>query len=105
LEGCGPLAGASGPVSGYEIHMGDSELLADVPRPFERSGAARDDVLGTYLHGLFENRLAREAFIERIYKVAGRDRPDTTRPGTEPHDRAAALVANVDLGPLGLDAP
>src|SRR6056297_1746575 len=34
LDGVGPLAGASGPVSGYEIHMGQSELTEDVASPF-----------------------------------------------------------------------
>ena len=103
LRGCGPLAGASGRVSGYEIHMGDSELLADLDQPFDGAGAAQGDVLGTYLHGLFENRIAREAFVDRVYEVAGRVRPETGGEQGSPYDRAAKLVEEIDLGPLGFD--
>ncbi len=103
LHGCGPLSGASGRVSGYEIHMGDSELLADLDRPFDGDGAARDDVLGTYLHGLFENRIAREAFVDRIYELVGRARPETEGELESPYDRAAELVSGIDLDPLGFD--
>ena len=104
LRGCGPLAGASGTVSGYEIHMGDSDPLdgADVGRPFEGGGAAVGDVLGTYLHGLFENRLAREAFVDSVYAAAGRERPDTGSDDESPYDRAAELVERIDLDPFGL---
>ncbi|WP_299235840.1 cobyric acid synthase [Natronomonas sp.] len=102
LEGCGPLEGAEGAVSGYEIHMGDSERLKRTARPFDGEGAATDDVLGTYLHGLFENRVAREAFVDRVYESAGRDRPETDGEDRDPYDRAAGLLEGVDLGALGL---
>jgi adenosylcobyric acid synthase len=102
LRGCGPLAGADGPVTGYEIHMGRTRLLSDADRPFEGSGAAVGDVLGTYLHGLFENRRAREAFVGAVYESAGRTRPETGGERGSPHDRAAALVSRLDLDPLGL---
>lgn len=113
LAGAGPLAGASGAVSGYEIHAGETRATGSVETPFARDdgtggspalGAARGDILGTYLHGLFENRVARDAFVETVFAAAGRDRPvaDTGAVGS-PYDRAAALVADhVDLGPLGL---
>lgn len=104
LDGCGPLAGASGPVSGYEIHMGQSRLLSPVDRPFEERGAATDAVLGVYLHGLFENRLARAAFVRAVYASAGRSRPEADTPDRSPYDRAAALVSELDLAPLGLAA-
>ncbi|TKR25929.1 cobyric acid synthase [Natronomonas salsuginis] len=102
LDGCGPLSGASGTVSGYEIHMGDSEHLADLDRPFDGEGAAAGDVLGTYLHGLFENRIAREAFAEAVYASAGRARPEARGDRESPYDRAAKLVAEIDLDALGL---
>ena len=103
LDGCGPLEGAIGAVSGYEIHMGDSERLERVDRPFDGEGAATDAVLGTYLHGLFENRIAREAFVERVYESADRERPETERGDGDPYHRAAELVTAIDLGPLGSD--
>ena len=102
LCGHGPLAGASGPVSGYEIHMGDSRPLADVDRPFENEGSVEGDVLGTYLHGLFENRIAREAFVDRVYAAAGEARPETAGEERSPYDRAAELVGGIDLEPFGL---
>ena len=101
LRGCGPLDGAEGTVSGYEIHMGDSEPLEPVDRPFPGDGAAVDDVLGTYLHGLFENRIAREAFLDRVYTSAGRVRPETADERGSAYDRAAALVEEIDLESLG----
>ncbi len=103
LEGCGPLAGAEGVVSGYEIHMGDSDPLEPVERPFEGDGAVKGDVLGTYLHGLFENRPAREAFVDRVYASAGRVRSEAGGEDRSPYDRAAELVAEIDLEPIGFD--
>ena len=102
LDGCGPLAGADGPVTGYEIHMGRTRLLGEATRPFEGSGAARDHVFGTYLHGLFENRRAREVFVDAVYESAGRTRPETRDERESLHDRAAALVSRLDLDALGL---
>ena len=106
LAGVGPLAGAEGTVSGYEIHMGETRLLdgsdpVDRPFPAASAGAATGDVLGTYLHGLFENERAREAFVDRVFERAGPDRPAESPPADDPFDRAAALVRdNVDLDPL-----
>ncbi|MBV0901371.1 cobyric acid synthase [Haloarcula salina] len=104
LRGVGPLSGASGTVEGYEIHMGDSTLIGDAARPFEGDGAATDAVLGTYLHDLFVNDAARNAFVRNAFESAGIDLPASlgeSRP--DPYDRAAALVADhVDLAPLGL---
>jgi adenosylcobyric acid synthase len=109
VDGVGPIAGASGTASGYEIHMGDSEVreaaTADVTRPLGEGSAATDRVLGTYLHGLFENETVRSAFVARTFESAGTDRPE--RSGKErsesPYDAAAALVReHVDLSALGL---
>ncbi|WP_323191799.1 cobyric acid synthase [Halostella sp. PRR32] len=97
LDGAGPLADADAEVSGYEIHMGETTPVDDVARPFDGRGAARGDVLGTYLHGLFENEAAREAFLETLF--------DESRPGRDemptPYDDAADLLAgNCDLDAL-----
>ncbi|MBX0297181.1 cobyric acid synthase [Haloarcula nitratireducens] len=105
LRGVGPLTGASGPVEGYEIHMGDSALVGDAMRPLEGSGAATDRVLGTYLHDLFANDVALDAFVRNTFEHAGieplaplgDDRPS-------PYDRAASLLAAyVDPGPLPVE--
>jgi adenosylcobyric acid synthase len=54
-------------VSGYEIHMGVTE--AECERAFEDDGAvARGGlVIGTYLHGIFENENFRNAFLDYLY--------------------------------------
>ncbi|WP_418284348.1 cobyric acid synthase [Halorubrum sp. DTA46] len=120
VEGAGPVAGASGTATGYEIHMGRSSPTAPVDRPLGPESAATDRVLGTYLHGLFENESVREAFVETAFAAAETSRPtdtgttvgaetEATGPGegadSDPYDRAATLVAdNVDLGALGLDS-
>jgi adenosylcobyric acid synthase len=104
LSGEGPLTDASGTVSGYEIHMGQSEPTEDVVRPLGEGSAAMDDVLGTYLHGLFENETAREAFLDVVFEQAGRRRPDKSQSSAgSPYEQARALVENhVDLSPFGL---
>ncbi|WP_439025418.1 cobyric acid synthase [Haloarchaeobius sp. DT45] len=99
LAGVGPFAGASGTVSGYEIHAGETVATGPVQTPFAAEGdasaalgAATTAVCGTYLHGLFENRRARAAFLAQL-GLSTNARDDGT-----PADRAAALLADaVDL--------
>ncbi|MWV65567.1 cobyric acid synthase [Halorubrum sp. JWXQ-INN 858] len=143
----GPLSGLDGersgdvPVSGYEIHMGETRPAGDagsssgaeadrsgdaLSMPFKardgagrgtegRSGvalgAATDRVMGTYLHGLFENDPVRSAFISHLRERTGIERPPerTGGDGTTPYDRAADLLRDhVDLAalelPIGDDA-
>ncbi|MFC7186743.1 cobyric acid synthase [Halorubrum yunnanense] len=114
VEGVGPLAGASGTATGYEIHMGRSSPTEAIASPLGPESAATDRALGTYLHGLFENAGVRDAFVDRIFAVAGKPRPaagsgegDGGATGEaadrSPYDRAADLVAdNVDLSALGV---
>lgn len=101
LDGSGPLAGATGAVSGYEIHMGTTQSTGPVETPFSRDGestaalgAQRGDVVGCYLHGLFENESARTAFVDRVFAAANRERPAHTVSGGSPYDRAAMLIAD-----------
>ena len=117
LDGTGPLAGAHGPVEGYEIHAGQTGATGPVETPFARRrdgddsdenasaalGAAQGAVLGTYLHGLFENCLARDAFLDVVFAAAGRRRPASTARHRSPYDRAATLIAtHVDVDVLDL---
>ena len=113
------LEGATGTASGYEIHAGRTRPLsdADVRRPLGDSSAAWGQVLGTYLHGLFDNESVRRAFLDRVAATAGVDRPRPSEftgtdddsasgvaslVGATPYDRAATLVrAHVDLESLG----
>lgn len=100
FAGEGPFSGASGPVSGYEIHMGTTESTDAVKTPFspregEASaalGAASDNVIGCYLHGIFENRELRDAFLDTVFASVSRTRPDSTSTTESPYDQAAALL-------------
>nr|WP_245883216.1 cobyric acid synthase [Halalkaliarchaeum desulfuricum] len=109
------LGGATGTVSGYEIHMGQTELgqktaapTDEVDRPIGPTSVSVGTVLGTYLHGLFENELARRGFLEAAFDAAGRRPPevdDHDAGVSDPYDAAAALVAtNLDLSPLNLSS-
>jgi len=105
LAGCGPLGAATGEVAGYEIHMGRTDLPADLPNPVGPTSAATDRVLGTYLHGLFENECAREGFVDAVYEHAGIERPTAPDSRQSPYDAAADLVReHVDLAALDLPA-
>ena len=117
LDGVGPLAGVRGTVEGYEIHTGRTRATGPVARPFPAEGVAAGaaspgdgHVFGTYLHGLFENEAAREAFVDAVFEQAGLSRPATQNGeaasdgvARDPYDRAAALVESIPLAELGLD--
>ena len=94
IDGVGPLAGAAGDISGYEIHMGDTHHLADLAQPLGPQSAATDRVLGTYLHGLFENETVRAAVIDTLYRNAERSAPSRRFRSDSPHEHAAELVVS-----------
>ncbi|VTT87197.1 Cobyric acid synthase [Halorubrum sp. DM2] len=111
VDGVGPIAGAEGEATGYEIRAGRTRLLdgkrgESTPTATEPLGAesvATDRTLGTYLHGLFETEGVRDAFVEAAFASAGRTRPDAAAVDRSPYDRAADLVADhVDLRAAGL---
>ncbi|AKH96804.1 cobyric acid synthase [Halanaeroarchaeum sulfurireducens] len=87
-----PLRGASGRATGYEIHMGTSTVTGDHPEPLEPGSVAQDGVLGTYLHGLFENRSIRRAFGDAAFGAAGISPPMETGTDSDPYEAAADLL-------------
>ena len=97
VTGEGPIADATGTVSGYEIHMGETTVSGGIPRPIGPESAASGRVFGTYLHGCFENGTLREAFLETVFADAGIECPDRTIDQGDPLDRAAELVEPIDL--------
>jgi adenosylcobyric acid synthase len=96
VDGTGPIAGATGTATGYEIHMGRTRRLSGVAEPLDEGSTATESVLGTYLHGLFENHTVRDAFLEVVFEHAGKQRPTETTQDTSPYDAAATLVARID---------
>jgi len=118
LDGTGPLAGASGVVDGYEIHAGETRAADSHATPTETPfstadrepvtlGAASGNALGTFLHGLFENGTAREAFVDAVFEHAGTSRPAggarTDTAGTGAADATAYERAADLVDPLPLD--
>lgn len=109
VTGRGPiLDGIRGQeVAGYEIHMG-----VTFPRDesaFGEDGAVNKDglVIGTYLHGIFENDNFRDAFLDYIYSrrktvQISSSRIEQSRPAT-PHEGdvydelSKALEANLRM--------
>lgn len=109
IVGKGLLEGATGfPLSGYEIHMGQS-VGGDIVSPFcidERSGrpchemdgclSSSGNVLGTYLHGLFHNEGLRGSVLGELAARKGLPFQPASRMFSkdEQYDRLAALVRN-----------
>lgn len=74
VTGTGPILGriTGQQVSGYEIHMGLTNL-GEGAHAFDDDGCTDRTGLiwGTYLHGLFENENLRDAFLEYLYTRRG----------------------------------
>jgi adenosylcobyric acid synthase len=95
-------------VLGYEIHMGTVEQTRPCPAPFEirmRSGTdARivdggigfgGAVVGTMIHGLFENEAVRKSVLAFLRRRKGLPEPTTSRPvptRQAEYDRLEAVV-------------
>jgi adenosylcobyric acid synthase len=117
VTGSGPILGriSGQEVSGYEIHMGVTE--AGCEKAFEDDGAVAGGglVIGTYLHGIFENDNFRKAFLDYLY---GRRNPALEEASTEEicpenatreksggdrdafDDLAWAMEAHLDMGKI-----
>jgi adenosylcobyric acid synthase len=69
----GPVLSRMGTVSGYEIHMGETRRDATTPPAFGEDGAVSDDglVIGTYLHGLFQNTAAIDGLLAYLHERRG----------------------------------
>ena len=102
----GNLALDNAPVDGYEIHMGISTGPA-LEHPAVMLGSDRDGVisedgqiLGTYLHGLFENRQACDALLKWA-GLADVVTPDYRAMREREMDRlAAAMSESLDIDGL-----
>jgi adenosylcobyric acid synthase len=68
----GPILSGMDEVTGYEIHMGETEQGKE-KEAFSGDGAVSPDglVFGTYLHGLFQNENAVHALLSFLYGRKG----------------------------------
>lgn len=94
VTGDGPILGQiqGEEVCGYEIHMGATELGGQVA--FQDDGCVSSSglVIGTYLHGLFENENLRRALLTYL-GVESVEEDDS-----DPYDELANLIReNVDM--------
>ncbi|MEF8798330.1 MAG: cobyric acid synthase [Candidatus Bipolaricaulota bacterium] len=92
VQGFGPLHGFQGKVTGYVIHMGRSRVVGDVKNPIEEESAATEKVLGTYLHGLFENPSVRREFVNNLFATSGKETPATLGTDKDPFEFVANLI-------------
>jgi adenosylcobyric acid synthase len=67
-----PILSGMGTVRGYEIHMGETERTGSL-EAFEGEGSVSADglVIGTYMHGLFQNPSAVHALLSYLYQTKG----------------------------------
>jgi adenosylcobyric acid synthase len=99
VTGSGPiLDGIRGQeVLGYEIHMGVTKPEGEAA--FEDDGAVAGGglVIGTYLHGIFENENFRNAFLNFLYSRRHLSHDSCAPGGDGFEDLAGAVEANLDM--------
>ncbi len=101
-EGMASFGGEKIPVSGYEIHMGESYFEEKchhfVQLSNRRDGTITPDkqIIGTYFHGIFHNDLFREAVLNEIRSKKGlspiRNRASFAKKREEGFDKLANIV-------------
>jgi adenosylcobyric acid synthase len=101
-------------LAGYEIHMGRSEYTKAAPSAFwldrgegetAADGAVRADglVMGTYLHGLFDNDPFRHALIDKLRANKGLSAVQGRLSAAERKERAYGRLADAARARLDLE--
>jgi adenosylcobyric acid synthase len=87
-----PILSRMGVVTGYEIHMGETERGSD-PEAFEGDGCVSKDglVIGTYMHGLFQNSSAANALLKYLADRKGIDFTQIPEQEADPYDQLAGV--------------
>ncbi|MDD1667500.1 MAG: cobyric acid synthase [Methanomicrobiales archaeon] len=101
----GPILSGMGEVTGYEIHMGETDP-GEAEEAFTGDGAASPDglVFGTYLHGLFQNEGAVTALLSFLYGRKGLRFAGGAVPGGSPIPvRAGGPAKGAEDVPKGAD--
>ncbi len=114
LTGGAPFFAGCSSLTGYEIHLGQTSLGTNA-RPFatinRRSGksvtiadgavSADGRVMGTYLHGIFDNADFRHAFLNRLRYARGLSQRQRKIAVIDPFDHLAAhLEQHLDIPQL-----
>ncbi len=100
VNACGPiLAPIDGEeIKGYEIHMGVTDSKRSV---FGDDGAIDEEglVIGTYLHGLFDNRSIRDSLMQYLYRKKGIEYvPEEVMAENDAYEELANVVEqNLDM--------
>ena len=100
IKPCGPILTPIGgeEIKGYEIHMGITDSFCNV---FGDDGAIDEEglVIGTYIHGLFENKNIRDALVKYLYKIKGLEfLPENVMTENNAYDELANFVErNLDM--------
>ena len=90
-------------VHGYEIHAGATELAGGAGERV--SGASRGDVMGTYLHGLFDSPDAVRAVADALLRARALDPSGFDIVGGEAYrDAQFDKLADVVRAALDMDA-
>jgi len=97
-------------VTGYEIHMGVTASMD--PAAFGDDGAVASSglVIGTYLHGIFDNQNLRDAFLDFLYerknstgikasglKAEGKSHRANAQKGSGYRELALAVESHLDM--------
>lgn len=84
-------------VSGYEIHMGVTKPEGEMAFGDDGAVARSGLVIGTYLHGIFENENFKNAFLDYLYSCRNLSRDSGATRGQGFDDLAKAVEANLDI--------
>ena len=95
-------------VCGYEIHMGVTSHSEEIAFSDDGAVAAKGLVIGTYLHGIFENDNFRRAFLDYLYSCRSTGQKSKTWDSRESKaetaekkdiydDLALAVESNLDM--------
>lgn len=108
------LVGGGGDITGYELHMGVSEVnerrLFEITNNFDRGpqqeGAVREDemLFGTYLHGIFDKKPFRSHFLSLVQHDGRRYDATDSRDYDEVLEENLERLADVFEENLDMDA-